>query len=181
MEARSILTKGFLQPVMATARKNLEADGRLYPVLFLHWSDGGLAAGLVQLPATSEEKRAYFRNLGFSFRRQGTRIQEAIFVAESWFVMARKPGSLDVASSCHPQRQEAIVIVGRNAPASRYSLLVQPFGRDGEGKLVWRRLAVARYDAPLDEGYQPGGLLDYLFAANRKEVKSYAPGETLNS
>jgi hypothetical protein len=119
--------------------------------------------------------------LGFPFagKEKGSRRPSfSLKAGLSW------PGSLApwiLPPSCHPQRQEAIVIVGRNAPASRYSLLVQPFGRDDEGKPVWRRLAVARYDVPMDEGYQPGGLLDYLFAANRKEVKSYAPGETLNS
>jgi len=178
MAKGSILTKDFLKPILATARKNLEADGRLYPVLFLHWGDGKLAAGLVQLPATSEEKRAYFTSLGLSLGQQGKKIHEAVFVAESWFVMAQKPASLDISPSQHPERREAIIIVGRDAAATRYSLLVQPFGRDGEGRPVWHELAVATCNAPMDKGYRPGGLLDYLFEASREEVRSHAPGET---
>ena len=131
---------------MAIARKNLETDGRLYPVLFLRFDDGERAVYPLELAKTTAEKYAYFAALGAALHRVGKAVQEAVFLSESWFLEVQKTVSaLDIPPSRHPQRREAIVVMGRDAAGNAGQLggaAVQPpgaraagLGRAGPGHL----------------------------------------------
>lgn len=74
----------------------------------------------------------YSAAIGRSFLAAGKRIVEARFLSETWYVDAEKDERLtfEIAPSKHPKRREAITIVGRDAPRTRYSMVIQPFVRD---------------------------------------------------
>ena len=94
----------------------------------------------------------------------GRHVQEAILVAESWYV--GKPdidANLEVAPSQHPDRKEAITLVGRNATESRSVYAIQPFSRDEQNKPVFEALELDQFDGSAPTEYYSTGLLDYLF------------------
>lgn len=161
----SILAQELIENILRQARQNLKKDGALSPMLFLRFKEGERGIMPLDLPDTHEERELYFRAIGLSFLSAGKMIEEALFVSETWYVSVEKEQrlSLDVAPSKHPRRREAITIVGRDQPRSRYSMVIQPFGRDGHQKPVFESLAVAEYNTfgTLTSG--PVGLLDHLF------------------
>jgi hypothetical protein len=169
MQDDSILKREFIEMVLATAKKNLEKDGWLQPVLFLQFTGGQRAVCPLGLPKVSDAKQAYFAALGASLHQAGKAIHEAAFLSESWFVEAQKAVSaLDFAPSRHPQRQEAIVVIGRDAGRQRVSSVVQPFTRQAENRPVWGELVIATYNNAVETGWHPVGLLHYLFNANQE-------------
>lgn len=161
----SILAKESITAILQMARENLRRDGAVAPVLFLRLENSENGIVPLVLPATTEEKEAYFEGLGRACRQAGQNIQEALFVSETWFVMAEKEErlSLDVAPSRHPRRKEAITVVGRNAERTRFSFVVQPFYRDPQNHPIFGRPALEQYDISPAQGAQPIGVLDYLF------------------
>jgi hypothetical protein len=167
----SILDRTFMDAILATAKRNLEHDGRLCPVLFVQFDEGAPVGCLLDLPATVEGKRACLASVGWSMRREGKVVREALLLAEGWFVKVQT-GTIDLMMrpSQHPLRQEAITIMGRDASGTRTSTVVQAFGRDSGDKPVWTEPVVASYNEPVGVGYQPVGLLDCLFdaAINRR-------------
>ena len=160
----SILDKAFIDQILSTAKHNLERDGRLYPVLFVKFGEGAIVPCSIELPATTEEKRAYLASVGWSMRCEGKVVREALLLAEGWFVKVRT-GTIDLMMrpSQHPLRREAITIMGRDASGTHTSTVVQAFGRDSVDKPVWTEPVVASYNEPVGLGYQPVGLLDCLF------------------
>jgi hypothetical protein len=178
---QTIHDQTFIDAMLGKAKTNLETDGFLTPVVFLYLKDGERIMCGVELPRTSKEKRQCFFNLGRTFREEGRTIREAVFMSEGWYVDARKAKDiLAVAPSQHPQRQEAIVVIGRNADKMQYTSVIQPFTRDDKNRPVWGELAMAEYNAPANTAYQPTGLIDYLFSANGKEVMNHGTGQTLH-
>jgi hypothetical protein len=164
-QTSSILAEAFGARILRLARHNLEQDGVLAPALFVKQpSHAPLLVGL-KLPAEPAERQRYFLRLGHSLQRQGQRVVEAVLLMESWFVQSQ-PGRLDlsVRPSQHPARQEAIVLIGRNADHSRVTQVIQPFRRDSEQRLAWESCPQAVYDQPAGQGPRASGLLDYLFA-----------------
>lgn len=160
----SILEKKFVEVILQQARENLQKDGSLVPVLFLNLQDGQQAlATLTQLPGTPEEKQLYFAEIGSTIRQGGQNIDEAVFLSESWYVDMQKGGNLALPPRQHPQRQEAIMLVGRNADRSRFTMVVQPFGRDRRNRPVFGKIELASYNQAADREAPPVGLLDYLF------------------
>ena len=161
-----MLSREFVESVLAAAKENLRKDGSLVPVLFLCFKDGAhVITPLFSLPPATEDKEAYFSALGREIQRAGHILTEAIFVSESWYVAAEKGEqlNLDVPPSLHPKRKEAITIVGRDAARARFSMVVQPFGRDKESRPVFGPVEIAQYNSSAKSGLNPKGLLDHLF------------------
>lgn len=76
----------------------------------------------------------------------------------------------------HPQRQKAIVIVGRDASGERVSSVVQTFTRRGEDHPVWEELAMASYNPTPETGLLTASLLDRLFDANQAGCGTFTTG-----
>jgi hypothetical protein len=72
---------------------------------------GVLPLAYLDGPRTIEERREYFASPGLSIRLAGSRIREALFVSEVWYVEPEEMGTLDVPLSQHPNRKEGIFIV----------------------------------------------------------------------
>jgi hypothetical protein len=168
MQINTMLDQEFMGRLLTTAKKNLKNDDGLCPMLFVEFTNGERASYTLVLPRGSVEKQATFATIGASLSHEGRAVHEAVFLSEGWFVDVEKTGAaLTVAPSQHPQRQEAIVIIGRDASGRRVSSVVQPFTRDGEHHPVWEELAMASYNTAPEKGLHPVGLLDYLFEANQ--------------
>lgn len=166
---KSILQEGFIHSILETARPSLEKDGSLAPVLFVDTGAPEVGVGLLSLANTLEEREAEFLRIGAQFRARQETIHEAVFLSEGWVVRPQEaPGGLRLPPSQHPCRQEAIVIVGRNAKATCHTCVVQPFNRNAANQPVWRELSLATYNEPVEKGKRAVGLLDYLFEANQR-------------
>ena len=163
----SILAKEIVETILRGAQENLRRDGSASPVLFLRLESGEKGAIALALPETPSAKAAHFNPMGQVFQRVGIRIHEALFVSESWYVSAKKDKgiAIDVRPSQHPDRKEAIVIVGRNAKRTRHTVVIQPFSRDIELMPVFEEITIAEFNKrPEDlKSLPPTGLLDYLF------------------
>lgn len=168
MHTHSLLAQAFVEPVFKLARQNLERDGFLAPVLFVNsGASDPLIVPLPQLPSSQERQRA-FTALGVRLRRQGQTIHEAVLLMESWTVNAQKaPAALRFPPSQHPSRQEAIVLVGRNADNTWVTYVMQVFTRQQNKRLVWGEVPLVVYNAPAETVGRPSGLLDDLFLANQ--------------
>jgi hypothetical protein len=166
----SILTRDFVRGILRGAQQNLVHDGGLAPVLFLHMDNGESGMFALDLPPTHDEKAKYFAGLRFVIEHAGRRIDEALFVSESWYV-SKKEGrelSTEIRPSEHPNRKEAIVLVGRDAEGTRQTLLVQTFTRDIQNRPVFGEVAVEEYHGPESRtDTRASGLLDYLFPPDR--------------
>ncbi len=166
----SILSQEFVATILYAAKENLKKDGSLSPVLFARFFDGEQSVFLLELPDTTKEKQAYFTTLGSSVRRSGRRLHEAVFVSEVWYLNETRNRriSLDMRPSEHPERKEAILIVGRNADRTCLIYLVQPFSRNRRNQPMFGPIEVEGYKAPPDRVHQPVGLIDYLFPRPRR-------------
>jgi hypothetical protein len=103
-------------------------------------------------------------SLGNTLRRCGRPVVEAVLLAESWYVdAAQSPGALAVAPSHHPDRQQAITLIGRHADHSRETQVVQPFRRDSDRQWVWEKRPLELYNQPVNQPGAAISLLDYLF------------------
>ncbi len=169
MQPLSILTQGVLEPLLRTARQNLARDGFLIPFLLVKFAATVPVIVPLDLPTTPEQKQRYFRQLGLQFGRGGQLMQAAVMLSESWFVNAQQaPAASRFLPSAHPCRQEAIMMVGRNADNTRATHVIAPFVRAGNHQPVWGAYPIAVYDEPVKAAGKSIGLLDYLFLANRR-------------
>lgn len=154
----SIVTQEHFEGIVRIAKENLIKDGSLVPVLFVRLDSGTMEVGALDLPHSADERRAYLFGVGRTLREKGKVIDEAVLVMEGWFVEADKAVSpLSVPPSQHPQRQEAIVVIGRDAKKTRLISLIQPFGRNDQHEPIWGQVKVI-------DGMRAVGLLDALFA-----------------
>lgn len=172
MNTVSMLTKGIAESLLKAALENVELDGFLVPVLFLDVTEQGrLIHTLKAMPNTPEQRQTYFNHIGSHYWRLGQRIQEAVVLMESWFVLPQEaPGALRMQPSQHPCRKEAVVLIGRDAANTRSTQVIQPITRDASNKPVWNKPLMALYDEPVKQGYSTQGLLDDLFQANQRLV-----------
>lgn len=157
----SILTQAVVEHILKTARTLLVADGHLHSVLFLRFGDGRQGMLHLHLPEEGEKRPGYMVALGAQIQRSGRVIDEAVIVLEGWVVLAPKPPF--VAPSQHPNRQEAIVVCGRNADNTRMTSVVQPFLRDAHDCIEFEPIELAQYDQPVTEATKALGLIDFLF------------------
>ncbi len=168
-QSESILAQPFVETVLQAARVNLERDGALHPVLFLQLeSSEQMVMLLKEFPDTVEERQEYFTALGMALPHTGRRIDEAVFVSEAWYVgMEEGRTEFDVAPSQHPQRREAIVVMGRDAARTRLTHVLQPFHRGDQNQPIFDQRAMEEYNIPADQFPQAVGLVDYLFDGER--------------
>jgi len=135
-------------------------------VLFVQFGNNERMVVQVELASTGDRKQAQMAALGKSLRQTGKDISEAVLVSEGWLVTAQEGKCLlDVPPSQHPDRQEAIVLIGRDAAGGRVSSVIQPFGRDPENKPLWDKPVMATYNQAADHGYRQVSLLDQLFTS----------------
>lgn len=171
-EAEPILAQAFVEGILKQAKQNLKRDGTLAPMLFLRFKEGEGGIMPLGLPDTHEERQLYFAVIGMSFLAAGKIIEEALFLSETWYVEAEKNErlTLDVAPSLHPRRREAITIVGRDAPRTRYTMVIQTFERDRHQQPVFGPPTLAEYNAFGTPTSGPVGLLDHLFSKRSRLV-----------
>jgi hypothetical protein len=168
MYTPSILAEAFCEHLFTTARKNLERDGFLAPVMFVNVGTRSPVIVPLMYPPSSQEKQRYFIELGIRFRTLGQTILEAVMLMESWTVNAQTaPSALRFLPSQHPSRREAIALIGRNATNNCVTFVMQLFTKGKNNHLVWGERPMAFYNKPAEEAAQPSGLLDYLFLANQ--------------
>lgn len=150
---------------MKGASENLRKDGFLQSVLFLRLQSGERGILPLELPNTHEEKEIYFARLGISIEGAGKAIDEALFLSESWYVSQDDAqGFPNLSPSQHPNRREAIIVVGRNALETRQAFVIQTFDRDAQNRPVLGEVEVEEYqdeESRIDK--RAVGLLDYLF------------------
>jgi len=108
--SETILTEDFVKQILQDALEHLRQFGGLPTTLFVLLDNGEHVLFPLSVPETHEEKCAYFGLLGFSIRDSGKQIQEAILVAESWYVGKPEIDTQEVAPSQHPNRKEAITL-----------------------------------------------------------------------
>ncbi len=162
--SETILTEDFVKQILHDARMHLGEFGGLPTTLFVLLDNNDHVLIPLAIPDNHEEKYAYFGLLGFSIQDSDRQVQEAILVAESWYV--GKPEidmHLDVAPSQHPDRKEAITLVGRDYTGSKSAYAIQPFSRDAKNKLVFEPLEIDQFDGSPPTEHYSTGLLDYLF------------------
>jgi hypothetical protein len=161
-EESVILGRAMLLDLLKDARKTLEEDSTLQPILFIELSIGkGIICPLV-MPDNSAGKYRMFQVIGNHVREQKGAIKAAVLLTETWIVMAKEaPDATKYMPSQHPCRQEAIVLVGRNADKTRSAIVIQTFTRDEHNSPVWSEPQVIISDSPQDLAAE--GLLDALF------------------
>lgn len=156
--------------MLRQARLNLLRDGSLAPVLFVQFQNHEKGVLPLELPTDPEEKPEYFAIIGLVFASAGKQLNEALMLSETWYVSREEDAALtlEVRPSEHPQRKEAISMMGRNAQRTRYTFVVQPFGRDTRQRPVMERVAIAEYNIAQTAGVAAVGVLDYLFPHRTK-------------
>ena len=160
----TILSRDFVDAIMQGARENLAAHGSLSTTLFFRLDNGERGVVPLSLPPTHEDKRMYFTFLGLSFLEAGTQIHEVVLVSESWYVESPEGHDPpDFAPNQHPQRKEAIILVGRDNHALRFIFAIQPFHRDSQDNPVFEPLALEQFEEQFDKNQYSTGLLDNLF------------------
>ena len=146
----SVLTHSMVNNLLAQACQNKENEPQVMPMLFL--ANGTKDLKILPLPDLADdafERRAQFYALG----RQFPDTIEAVFICESWLAAADST----VAPSEHPNRQEAIMITGRNRDNTKGVFATQVFTTQ-DNRIIWQ--------AP-DITIKPGiaeGLVDLIFA-----------------
>lgn len=166
MTTKSILVQKIIDAQLRAAKQQLEHNGALQPLLYVHIAGDTALEMPLSLPDTFEKRAGYFHAIGRQLHERGLQPSEAVLVSESWFVAVQEaPAAMDFAPSEHPSRQEAIVLIGRSADGSRFTQVVQPFTRDKHNRPVWQAIPMAAYDEPLPSGTGSAGLLDYFFDA----------------
>ena len=163
-----------IQEILNIGKKNLELDGKLYPILFFRLQTGEQLYTALKLPDGADMRRLYITGLGFSLLKDGKVLEEAVMLTEGWVVAVNKKADyLAVAPSQHPQRKEAIIMIGRDAAKSRQFLLIQPFTRGSKNEPLWEKVeGIMPDDDPKASELCYQGLLDFLFV--RERVKQVA-------
>ena len=159
----SILTRDMIEFILEGARENLSAHGSLLATLFMRLDNGERTITPLSLPRTPVEKQVYFTLLGLSIRKTGREIHEAVMVSEAWYVAPNKDEQTDIAPSKHPDRKEAINLVGRDALGLRQVFAIQPFQRDKENRPVFESFELHNLDEDEDQNFYSTSLLDHLF------------------
>jgi len=160
----TILSRDFIDAIIQGARENLATHGSLTTTLFLCLDNGEQGIIPLSLPPTHEGKQRYFTFLGLSFLENGRQVQEAVLVSESWYVETTVGEiSSETSPSQHPNRKEAITLVGRDALAQHFVFAIQPFSRDSQDCPVFAPLAQEQFEGHYDNSFYSTGLLDNLF------------------
>ena len=164
MKTPSLLSEKVTGYILRKARQNLEKDGWLAPILFVGLANGKSMMAPLELPNSSKRRQMYFQQIGTQIRASGKQILEAAFVSETWFINPQKvPGATRFPPGKHPARQEAVMVIGRNAANTLSTQVIQPYIRGEGSRFVWEEYLAAEYEQPVESGNRTVGLLDYLF------------------
>lgn len=148
--------------LLTGARKNIEEAGSLHPMLLLEMEAERFMIP-IEMADDSREKYQMFHALGEKMRLKYGLIQNAAVITESWIVMAKEaPDATKYMPSQHPCRQEAIVLIGRNADKTQSAIVIQTFTRNEHNAPVWSEPQVSISDSSTN-GMVAEGLLDALF------------------
>jgi len=169
----SLLTRTFMTTVLSIAKANLERENHLVAMLFVQGSvesrgDRATAVPLLDLPGDAAQRHLYFLNWGSRLRRELGELAEAVYLGETWWAPTSIHDIRKVAPSAHPDRQEAILLVGRNATNTCQAVLLQSFTRDRLHTPVWGDIPFETYGKTDDLRFL--GLLDSLFEGNQGKV-----------
>ncbi len=163
MKHRSILTKTFIEPLLKIAQQNLAEDGYLQVMLFLNLKGKGVKTYGLQMPNNNLGRQQVLNQLRQELSANGETIQEALILMDTWYIDGKDAqDGLHTLPSQHPERQEAIAIVGRDARNAKTSMVMQPYTRDEDGQLVWDASGTRIYGQSSKEVSAPG-LVDWLF------------------
>lgn len=165
---QSMLTDKFMYTLLTTAKKNLVRDSYLVPTLFVKVEKSAtlLVVTLADMPNDTTQRPRYFQTLRARLRKDVGEIAEAIYLGEMWWAPVTSLHDVGkIAASAHPARQEAIILVGRNAGNSSHALLIQPFGRDSQRRPVWDKVPVESYGQ--SGAVRAHGVLDTFFDGTR--------------
>lgn len=161
--ATNLLRKAVLLDLLEASRKDLEEAGYLQPTLYIDLSNGQGIVSPLEMPDKSNKKYRMFHEIGKHICSTFGAIQDAVMVAETWTVSGKEaPDATKYPPSQHPCRQEAIMLVGRNADKTRSAFVSQTFTRDEHNALVWSEPKVILSDSG-EEGVVAEGLIDALF------------------
>lgn len=157
-----LLEKATLLTLLGDGRRDIEGTGSLQPLLFMEISNGKGIICPLEMPNDSAVKYRMFQAIGKKVHAEEGTIKDAVLLTETWIVMAKEaPDATKYMPSQHPCRQEAIVLVGRNADKTRSAIVIQTFTRDEHNAPVWSEPQVIISDSPQDLAAE--GLLDALF------------------
>ena len=167
--SQSILDDTAFQETLERAKENLKRNGAVAPVIILLTDKGERILVQIDLPGSAYERQKQLTNLGFLLAGKGIVVDEAVMIIETWIVSSKaEKDLLKVVPSQHPQRKEAIVLVGRNASKSRSGMLIQPFTRGIKGEPVWEKVeAFMPKGSPKTSDGNFQGLIDYMFVQDR--------------
>ena len=158
-----LLEKKVLLNLLKDGRTSIEESGTLRPMLFIEMSNGAGIICPLMMPDESEEKYQMFYTLGKQIRSKLGSFQNAVTMLETWTVNAKEaPDATKYPPSQHPCRQEAIVLIGRNADKTCSAIVIQTFTKDEHNAPVWSEPQVMISDIG-EEGVVAKGLLDALF------------------
>ena len=167
---KSLLTKDLLQDLMITAKKNLEKDGSCLPVLHV------LANGKVLIFGISVndliDRRKLFSMIGNKVKEDFGGVDEAVFICESWYYKTDKGKPYEaIRPSQHPDRMEAVMIMGRDKSGKKQKLIMQPFTKV-KGKYVYHKKDISGKKGDI------AGIMDYIFNPAEAELRELSFGMT---
>jgi hypothetical protein len=158
-----LLEKATLLTLLGDGRREIEGTGSLQPLLFVELNNGEGLTSSLKMPDDAETKYRMFHLIGNDIREQKGTIKDAVLLCETWIVMANEaPDATKYMPSQHPCRQEAIVLIGRNADKTRSAIVIQTFTKNEHNAPVWSEPQVSISDSPT-KGMVAEGLLDALF------------------
>lgn len=158
----SILSREFVNGIHALSKENFRKYRYIAPALIFQFVYDERIVIPLDLPETVEEKQAYFSAIGLAARRLGKRIYEALVVSSSWYI-TNEVEWFSHPPIQHPNRKEALQIIGRDYRGERTTILLQPFVRDTDNRPIFEAPRIEQYNFPIKTGIKPVGLLDYLF------------------
>lgn len=162
-EESVIFGKTALFDLLKDARKTLEENGTVKPMLFLELSNGAGFITALQMPGEQKLKYRMFQEIGETIQLCGVAIEDAILLTETWIVPLTEATDVDKdISSQHPCRQQAIALIARNAARTHVAIVIQTFSIDEHNAPVWSEPRVIISDSPKTEMASLGPL-DALF------------------
>lgn len=137
----SIINKKTLQFLMDKGKEDIEKDGKIMPMLFVHESkpregEDKPRSYVIAFVDFDEKRYETMAGMGMKLAQDGVRIDHIMFISDAWMVKAdSKVKSLDVPPSKHPDRQE-ILIVNYWDIKNNMAMLSQPYTRKDD-KIIW--------------------------------------------
>lgn len=150
----SLLTQAKVNEVLARAYQLKQRDQVVPPIVLLATNTG--KERILPLPEFSADalaRQAQFQAIGQKYPDTA----EALFVCDTWMViMGNAVGELDVPPSQHPNRQETLLVVGRNRDKTKTIVVNQIYTPAGK-RFIWQTSEISTEPGSLE------GLVDFIF------------------